>query len=428
MVSRQDVLPEIELENTQKMEAAVVTAEMIDVGLIFAFKQYLPEILAGLGHVIMFPFAAGASLVRAILKIREAYLEKKENKPGAIMRASVETLSALTLSAAVIGTFVAAATFDVLAPILFTAALSFKTLFHLSASLYYGVKAGFTEDREAKQRYQAKMKTNFVLTVVTAATTVASGLVFIAHKATFGVLGIIGGALGAVYAAYKGFTTKQARPVIFDVNVGPSQPSRPKSFSTTDIVENANIPVNELEIACKLSKKDLELEEKNAAEKKEALKKKKTLKDLEELLKGKAKIIVNGVTALELEHGKHGKHGKRGYGAHPAFNVLVRKLSREFQTYHWKNFYDMEHERALPETQALMEEIDCNIKEYNRLINDPENKALLDEEETKSEQEQENKRRAESQEEEEKENECRRRTGFSREGLGAYLGAGLGAG
>lgn len=203
------------IANTQKVEAAVVAVELTDVSLIFAFKQYLAEFMEGLGHTIMFPIAGGASLIRAILKIREAYLAKRENRPGAILRAAVETVAALAIATAVVGTFAAAATFALVGPIIFTATLAAKTLFHLGAAIYYGIKASLTKNNdEQKQVYIQNMKTNLVIATINALTTVASGLVFIAHKASFGLLGVIGGVLGAGYAAYKAVTTQSPKPTV----------------------------------------------------------------------------------------------------------------------------------------------------------------------------------------------------------------------
>jgi hypothetical protein len=202
------------IANTQKAEAATAAVEMTDVSLIFGFKQYLAEVLEGLGHTIMFPLAAGASVIRAILKIREAYLAKQEQKKGAILRAVVETAAALAITTAVVGTFAAAATFALAAPIIFTATLAAKTLFHLGSALYYGIKASVAKDAASKEAYLKNMKTNLVISVVNALTTVAAGLVLIAHKVSFGVLGIIGGALGAAFAAYKAFTIKPAKVAV----------------------------------------------------------------------------------------------------------------------------------------------------------------------------------------------------------------------
>lgn len=190
--------------NNQRTEAFVVAVEMTDVSLIFLFKQFLLAIFEGLAHSILFLIVAGAALIRAILAIREAYLEKGENKKRLILRAIVETLAALAIGTAVVGTFAATAAFAIAGPIIFTATLGFKTLFHLGSAIYYGLKAAFSEESPAqKKAYRQKATANLILTFITGITTIATGLVFIAYKASFGILGIIGGVLGALYALYS---------------------------------------------------------------------------------------------------------------------------------------------------------------------------------------------------------------------------------
>ena len=209
LLSQEEETPAIECN--RQIEMGVGIAETPAVILLFVFKQFFPAILEGLAHTILLPYLALASLLRAILQIREACLETSENKTSAIVRAVVETLTALAILTAVVGTFIAGTIFAIVGPINFTIAFSLKTLFHLGATLYYGLRALVSQDPRQKPIYTAKMKVNGVFTLFNAASTVAVGLVFIAHKATYGILGIVSGVVGTAFAVYKGCTTKMAR-------------------------------------------------------------------------------------------------------------------------------------------------------------------------------------------------------------------------
>lgn len=441
MLSHQAVLlPEEEREqeraNTQRLEAAVVTAEMMDVGLIFGFKQYLPEVLAGLGHVILFPIAAAASLIRAILKIRAAYLAKKENKRSAILKAVVELIAAFTIIAAVIGAFVAAATFDIVAPILFTVALGFKTFFHLGASLYYAMKVQLNSTVEEKKSSLEKMKANLILAAVAAMTTVASGLVFVAHKATFGILGIVGGILGAAYAAYQGFTTKSTP---FVVRVAQSEVSAPVDSqspsslgarsrltprnTTAAILEGAHISLEEFK-ATQTREQSNEAEPGIQEADLVVQREREALVQLKEDLDNKRKYIEKQMALLEQEH---------RYGAQHAFNLHENKddSSATLATYWWKEFYKGKFASAKPEAQTIMMEIDKTITQYNDLIQNESSRALLDREKEQQYRIANERARLNNLQEEKAAQDFKNRTGLSKEaaleiaelcGLGARYG------
>ena len=191
----------------QKIDLAVATADSMDLTAIFALfltevgRRFVEEI----GHFFMFPIAAMASGIRAVLAWRQWHIDGK--KEGALVRAVVETVSAAAVTVAVVGGLVAASIFATLSPIIFTVALAAKTLFHLGASVYYAFEYFRSNDKDEKQKYAAMAKGNAVGAFALALATVAVGFVMLAAKPIVGILGVLGGLIGTVYGLYKLYKT-----------------------------------------------------------------------------------------------------------------------------------------------------------------------------------------------------------------------------
>ncbi len=187
-----------------QVETAVTAVEMMDVSIIFLFKQFLPVLFATLSHILLFPITACACLIRAILKMKQAYSERPENRRSATVTALVETLFALAVLTAVIGSLVAHLSFEIIAPLIFTTALACKSIFHLFAAGYYAYQAAVSRDENQKQTYQTKMEINSLLFLLNALSTVATALVFVANKAAFGLMGVMSSVFSMTYAiCYK---------------------------------------------------------------------------------------------------------------------------------------------------------------------------------------------------------------------------------
>jgi len=192
----------------QKFDLGLAAADSANLSLIFAFKQYLAEALAGLGHTLMFPFAAGASVIRASLALYQA--KKEGYKKRAVLGAVVEMFAALGVVTAVAGSFIATALFATVAPIIFTAVSAAKTSYQAISAAYYGLKSYFSKEPVKKEQYK-KMALAFGISAgINALATVAIGLVMVAGKLSFGILGIVAGAIGTIYATYQALRTKSS--------------------------------------------------------------------------------------------------------------------------------------------------------------------------------------------------------------------------
>jgi hypothetical protein len=91
----------------------------------------------------------------------------------------------------------AAITFALAAPIIFTAVLGSKTLYHTGAALYYLGKSNVSGiEAEKKTRYRASMAGHLKGAMVLALSTVAVGLVMLAGHTVFAWLGVTAAVIG----------------------------------------------------------------------------------------------------------------------------------------------------------------------------------------------------------------------------------------
>jgi cobalamin synthase len=196
-------MPGASLIDNQKRSLEVAAIDSANLTAIFALflKETFLRFLEETGRFFMFPIAAAGSCVQAVLAWRQAYLDK--GKTGSVVKASVETAAALAIGTAVVGGFVAASLFAVAAPIIFTATLAAKSVYHAGAAAYYWGKSAGTSDHSKREAYKAMAKSNLVGAVAGSLSTVAVGLVMIAAKPLFAILGVVAGVIGTGYAAYK---------------------------------------------------------------------------------------------------------------------------------------------------------------------------------------------------------------------------------
>lgn len=184
------------------------TVDSIDIAAIFG--TFLTDVghrfLEETGRFFMFPIAAMASAIRAVLAWRQVKIDKGEN--GTIGRAVVETVGALAVVTAVVGGLAAASFAAVASPIIFVAALAAKTLFHLASSIYYFAKSFKSSNTQQEtQHYRAMALSNVIGTVALALATVAVGFVMIMAKPALAILGVIAGTIGTAFGLYKLCTT-----------------------------------------------------------------------------------------------------------------------------------------------------------------------------------------------------------------------------
>lgn len=125
--------------------AALGGADSADIGVIFStfLKETAHQFLEAGAKYFLFPFAALMSIGLSILAWRQAYLDrtKKDHvRPQNVAKATLETFAATVVTAAVIfglvmGALGAVGIAAIMAPILFTAILGIKTIYHFVTSL-----------------------------------------------------------------------------------------------------------------------------------------------------------------------------------------------------------------------------------------------------------------------------------------------------
>src|SRR5262245_35854900 len=107
------------IKRNQQISLAVSFFESMDLAAIYTMflKDVLRKCLEKTGKNFMFPLAAGASVIQAILAWRQAALD---GKTRSIVRAVVETISAAAITVAVVGSLAASTLFAAATPLVFT--------------------------------------------------------------------------------------------------------------------------------------------------------------------------------------------------------------------------------------------------------------------------------------------------------------------
>lgn len=200
--------------SNQKVSLTVGAADSANMTTIFTsflidvFSKFMEET----GRFYFFPLAAAGSMIQMILAWRQDGLDQGKN--GALGKALVETIGFLGITTAVVGGFVAATLFATVAPILFTATVAFKSLYHAGTACYNWYKSATTSDPNQKAIYSATARANAVGAFAGTLATLAIGLVMIAAKPICAVLGVAAGLIGTVYSLYKRFTMPASKPSV----------------------------------------------------------------------------------------------------------------------------------------------------------------------------------------------------------------------
>lgn len=189
--------------------------DAIDLGAIYTMflKPTLHTFLEETGKYFMFPIAAAASVIKAVLSWRQAYIDR--GKTRSVVSAVVETVAALAITTAVVGALVASTVFALATPIIFTATMAGKTLFHAGSAIYFAGKAAGAKVPEKKEKYRTLAKQNAIGAVAGLVATAAVATVFLLGKIALAGIGIAGAVIGgtlAVIKGYKSYKAAQAAP------------------------------------------------------------------------------------------------------------------------------------------------------------------------------------------------------------------------
>lgn len=210
-----EVVSEEEIENEkinhQRMSLIFGIFDSLNLAAIFSLflENFLARLLEETLKYILFPLAALFSIIEALGAWGDVMLTD-ESSPiqGFIKSAAViKTISAIAITVAVVGILAAGAIFGAISPVIFSVTIGAKTLFHAIATPYYMIKACLTDDPFEQNTYKQLAKDNFISSVVgLLATSAIVGVFALGHAVVTGV-GIVAGALAAVYGSFKLATT-----------------------------------------------------------------------------------------------------------------------------------------------------------------------------------------------------------------------------
>ena len=215
--------------------------DSIDLGSIFVlfltetFKRFLEET----AKYFLFPIAAAMSIASAIIAFNQARLEK--GKKNTIPNAIVAGASAVAVTVAVVGGFVASSLFAMAAPIIFGAVTALKCLYNIGAATYYGARYALTDEKtnskEKKEYGKAAINHSMTALAVGLASVAVVG-VMILSKSVLAWLGIGAAVIGTgkgcydLYKKFKGPTKSPGKKVPaknVTIHVEPAINNRPTS-------------------------------------------------------------------------------------------------------------------------------------------------------------------------------------------------------
>lgn len=158
---------------------------------------------------LLFPFLLFADIFQAILAWRRAQLSGFKNEM--ILKAVLETLAGAAITVAVLGSFLGGALFALATPIIFTAVVSAKAIYHGVSSIYHAYKAVTSDTLAKKAEHKQKAIADGIGAVTMAVSAVAVGLVMLAGKFVCAFIGAAAAAVSVGYGLYS--AVKKARTV-----------------------------------------------------------------------------------------------------------------------------------------------------------------------------------------------------------------------
>jgi hypothetical protein len=191
------------IETAQKASVIAGILDSANITTMFALlsTQTLRLILEEVAKFIILPAALGFSIIQAGLAWRQAQLSG--GKTEMVVKAAVETVAATVITATIIGSLAASIIFGAITPIVFTAVIGAKALFHAGSAVYYWGKSAGTQNEGKKAEYREKAKTNAVQAFALTLATVAVATVMVFGKVALAGLGIASGIFNMLYLGTK---------------------------------------------------------------------------------------------------------------------------------------------------------------------------------------------------------------------------------
>jgi hypothetical protein len=195
----------------QRVDLTLGIVDSLTISSIFTLflKDVFRKMLEETARFILFPLSGAIAVIRAALAIRQASIDKGQN--GTVTRAVIEVAAAAAISTAVVGGFVAASIFATIAPLIFTATLAAKTLFHTGSAVYYwgqSVLAAKRNETDNATHYRNVARTHAVGATALTLATVAIAGVMLLGKTILAVVGLVSGAIATASSVHTLFTTR----------------------------------------------------------------------------------------------------------------------------------------------------------------------------------------------------------------------------
>lgn len=209
--------------------------DSVNIGIIYTLflKPLLFNFYEQLGKYIFFPIASVAALISAALSWRQAYIKK--GSKSSVLSALIDTLSALAITVAVLGSLLASSLFVLATPIIFTAVMGGKTLFSTVASIYYFGKAAGAVEPSKKKKYYGMSKDQLLAAMAGTIATAATVGVFLLGKTFLAGIGIAAAGIGSLMALTYGYQS-------FKAALKPSNHSTCKNTAKTGAVSHIILP------------------------------------------------------------------------------------------------------------------------------------------------------------------------------------------
>lgn len=189
---------------------SIITSTLDNLSLMTYFGLYatpvLFEFLISVGKHFLLPINMAASLIYATLAWRQAHIERnKRNKTKSylIFRAVIETISAIGISAAVIGSMFFSSAIGMMSSLIFAINAAVKTLINTGTAIYHCVKAAAKSNAAAKQKHKDKAKNFAIQAVAGLVGTIAITIIMVFGKTALFGLGIASGVLNLIILATK---------------------------------------------------------------------------------------------------------------------------------------------------------------------------------------------------------------------------------
>ena len=212
--------------------------ESADQSVMFTLVRYFRHYWTHMVSVILYPILFAASLFQTVFAWQDAYLAKKKDGVGDVnlfVKAGVYTVSTLALGVSLFAAFAASVGSVLVAPILMCAGYALKALYHLGSAIYNTVNYLSAKTPEARTTYKEKAKDDLAIGLTTGLIAIGLGIGLFLHKATFGLLGVVGGFVGAIYCGYKAIASHRSKTKAASLEASPEV--SPKA----DITNNAQM-------------------------------------------------------------------------------------------------------------------------------------------------------------------------------------------